>query len=481
MPLSFHSGLSKDFSLILNDADDFNVIIQVGGNDNTKEFRAHSVILRARSSYFKSALSTEWNTKKNDMIIFNKPNITPTVFDIVLKYIYTGDLELEEHFGQDILGLLVASDELNLEEFFEPVQYYLIKNHTTWIQGNFELVFHTVFKHTNFEILQDFCLDLICVNPQQFFTSENFPSLDKDILYHLLERDDLQIDEINVWDCLIKWGIEQTPGLGSVNSDRTKWTNEDYEALSKTLDQYIPLIRFGDFSPTDYFDKVHPYKTIIPNSIYEEIEEFYNNGTLPKTITLPPRNRIETDIIEPYLISIIINWIDRKDDDFIRSYNDTLYKFDLIYQGSQDEISTESFRNKCNLQDPILVLIKCKNTQKIFGGYTPVGFYHYIEDVEDINYIEYYDKFIHSTDSFIFYFDEDNGMKLCRILYEKFYKYAIFNNFYSEYYGFNFGDADLLMTENKLTISEGDKNVYNMDCHGYYTIEKIEAFKVVKR
>jgi len=32
----FHSGLSKDISLILNDADDFNVIIQVCEKKNTK-------------------------------------------------------------------------------------------------------------------------------------------------------------------------------------------------------------------------------------------------------------------------------------------------------------------------------------------------------------------------------------------------------------------------------------------------------------
>jgi len=81
----FHSGLSKDFSLILNDADDFNVIIKVGENSNTKEFLAHSVILRARSPYFKGALSAEWIKRENNMIMFNKPNITPTVFDMVLK------------------------------------------------------------------------------------------------------------------------------------------------------------------------------------------------------------------------------------------------------------------------------------------------------------------------------------------------------------------------------------------------------------
>jgi hypothetical protein len=81
----FYPNLSKDLSLILDDADDYNVIIQVGDNENTKEFRAHSVILRARSPYFKSALSSSWITKKNDMIIFNKPNITPNIFDMILR------------------------------------------------------------------------------------------------------------------------------------------------------------------------------------------------------------------------------------------------------------------------------------------------------------------------------------------------------------------------------------------------------------
>lgn len=81
----FHSGLLKDISSLLNDADDFNVIIKVGDYEYVKEFRAHSVILRARCPYFKNELSDEKSTKKNNMITFNIPNITPTVFEMVLK------------------------------------------------------------------------------------------------------------------------------------------------------------------------------------------------------------------------------------------------------------------------------------------------------------------------------------------------------------------------------------------------------------
>jgi hypothetical protein len=82
----FHADLSQELSLMLSGADDHNVIIQAGENQNVKEFRAHSNLLRARSPYFKSALSSNWVTKKNDMIEFKKPNISPTVFGIILRY-----------------------------------------------------------------------------------------------------------------------------------------------------------------------------------------------------------------------------------------------------------------------------------------------------------------------------------------------------------------------------------------------------------
>ena len=58
MASKFFTGLSQGFSQLLNDADDdYNVIIKVGENSNTKEFHAHSNILRARSPYFKIAFS----------------------------------------------------------------------------------------------------------------------------------------------------------------------------------------------------------------------------------------------------------------------------------------------------------------------------------------------------------------------------------------------------------------------------------------
>ncbi|CAB4399532.1 unnamed protein product [Rhizophagus irregularis] len=486
MATILHSSLSKDLSLILNDADDFNVIIQVGEDNNIKEFRAHSVILRARSSYFKSALSNGWVTKKDGMYMYNKPNIAPTVFGIVLKYIYTGELDLEEHKGNDILQLLVASDELLLEELFEHVQEYLFKKRATWIQKNISLVLNTVFKRMCISKLQECCLKSICANPQPFITSESFLSLDKDILYILLKREDMQIDEIIIWECLIKWGIEQTPSLGSMNNDRTKWKKENYEALKKTLDKFVPLIRFVEISPTDCYDKVRPYKTIIPNHIYDQIEEFCFKGTLQKATILPPRVgkiQFESKIIRKKLIYTIINWINKKDVKNVLNKKDSLYKFELIYQGSKDGIYNHSFKKKCSTEEPILVLIKSQNSRKIFGGYTPIGFNRVLPRSIYTN-----SCYMSTTDSFIFSFEknDDNqniqNMKISRV---KSPSYAIYNNYYGNC-GFKFGDSCLYMQDsilyvNNVNTRQDSYYEQKLKCTGTYTIDEIEAFRVVSQ
>ena len=80
-----HSGFLKDISSMLIDSDEYNVIIQIKENQNIKEFRAHSNILRVRSPYFKNLISADKIKNENHVVIFNKPYITSTVFEIVLR------------------------------------------------------------------------------------------------------------------------------------------------------------------------------------------------------------------------------------------------------------------------------------------------------------------------------------------------------------------------------------------------------------
>jgi hypothetical protein len=281
------------------------------------------------------------------------------------RYIYTGELYIKELSVENILELIVASDELLLEELFDCAQDCLIKIRPTLVREELFLVLRTIFPLIKCKKLQDHCVTSISAELQSLNFSKEFLSLDKDILYELLKRDDLLIEEAIIWDYLIKWGIEQTSGLGSEISDGTKWNNENYEALKETLSRFIPLIRFTEISPDDFLDKIRPFEAIIPHNIYEEIMEFHIKRILPTdTITLPPRVgtiEIESKIIKPKLAYIMAKWIEKKDATVIRSRN-SQYKFNLLYRSSQDNLYINSFQFKCeSSHGPCFILIKPKS------------------------------------------------------------------------------------------------------------------------
>jgi|GraSoiStandDraft_4_1057263.scaffolds.fasta_scaffold483319_1 hypothetical protein len=64
---------------------DCDVILHIGEEPNYKKFYAHSVILKLNSKYFESALSNRWIKKDDDYFNLRRPNISPKVFEIILK------------------------------------------------------------------------------------------------------------------------------------------------------------------------------------------------------------------------------------------------------------------------------------------------------------------------------------------------------------------------------------------------------------
>jgi len=92
---------------------------------------------------------------------------------------YTGEVDLTKHSGSNILELLIASDELLLEELFKHVQDYLIERLTNWVEKNFVPVLHTVFKIPNCKKLQDHCLESIYATLSHSLIQKSFHCLIK--------------------------------------------------------------------------------------------------------------------------------------------------------------------------------------------------------------------------------------------------------------------------------------------------------------
>ncbi|RGB35309.1 BTB/POZ protein, partial [Rhizophagus diaphanus] len=136
MTFEFPQEVSGDYEKLLKMEKGHDVIIYAGENENMKEIRAHSLILCARSQYFYAAFYNDWVEKKNGIFIFKKPNISSQLFEIILRFIYCGKVDITNFKGPELSKLLIAVDELNIQTLVTCVQKHLT-NDKKFLQENF--------------------------------------------------------------------------------------------------------------------------------------------------------------------------------------------------------------------------------------------------------------------------------------------------------------------------------------------------------
>src|SRR6185369_726581 len=110
-------------------------------------------------------------------------------------------------------------------------------------------------------------------SPEIFLKSDDFTMIEKSMFISIIEKEDLELDEIDIWEHVIRWGRGQIENLNE--KDISEWNENDFNELKSTLHDIIPLIRFEFISPTEFFDKVRPYKNIFDTKIYDEILKYH--------------------------------------------------------------------------------------------------------------------------------------------------------------------------------------------------------------
>ncbi|POG57891.1 BTB/POZ protein, partial [Rhizophagus irregularis DAOM 181602=DAOM 197198] len=123
----FFPSLSKNYIEILDDDEYYDITIEVGDDPNKKIFRSHMIILCYRSPSLRTLASNQKNSD-GALAHVKLPNITPEIFQIILKYIYGGIITLNEEDIPEILRVLGAADQLHLQELVDFLQKYLIEN-----------------------------------------------------------------------------------------------------------------------------------------------------------------------------------------------------------------------------------------------------------------------------------------------------------------------------------------------------------------
>ncbi|CAG8679461.1 3242_t:CDS:2, partial [Gigaspora margarita] len=68
---------------------------------------------------------------ENGIILFNKPNFSPLVFEVLLKYFYTGVISVENN-EINLVDIAIASDEIQLIDVYNQLEERLLKNELAW-------------------------------------------------------------------------------------------------------------------------------------------------------------------------------------------------------------------------------------------------------------------------------------------------------------------------------------------------------------
>ena len=146
----------------------------------------------------------------------------------------------------------------------------MIEHQTEFLHQNPTGILETVYQHEAFTDLWNFCLETICEEPNTLFNSDKFINLKAPLLELLLKRDDLDLNEIDICENLLKWCFAQQ----NMTNDPTKWSKEDITKIESALHRFIPLIKFYDIEPKDFFYKVYCYKDILPQDLIHNLLEF---------------------------------------------------------------------------------------------------------------------------------------------------------------------------------------------------------------
>ncbi|KAG9300139.1 hypothetical protein G9A89_001269 [Geosiphon pyriformis] len=263
---------------------------------------------------------------------------------------------------------------LILENIIDSLEEYLIEHHAKELEKNFATLQKTSFMHDSFKKLQEFCTEIAVNNPAIVFNSQDFTSLSENALSSILTRDDLNIEESEIWEKIVEWGVAKLD-----NNIQTKkvlyWTDENFNAFKESIERLLPLIRFFNISSVDFYHKVKPFARILPGTFYEDLLHHYLvPGSHQKSVDAQPlrrpRSNIDSKLLQSHNMKQLDHWIQSKDTN-IPFENQLGNDFKLLLRGTRDGFTPADFHRLCDNKGATVSVIKVKGTGQLIGGYNP--------------------------------------------------------------------------------------------------------------
>ncbi|GBC03567.1 hypothetical protein RclHR1_00520019 [Rhizophagus clarus] len=279
----------------------------------------------------------------------------------------------------------------------------------------------------------------------------------------VLQRDDLNMEEIDIWDSIIRWLFVHNLKF---DDDNFKLLSEDMAKFKHTIKELISLIRFYDIPREDFYLKVYPYKDLLPEDLLNDVLRYHMvPDSTPMLNFKPSRFRKHKSVLIDYNVFLLFaKWIDKTTEVYTKKTMP--YRFKLLLRGTRDGFGSIKFHQLCDDKGATISFARVSNNQKqIIGGYNPLNWYQT-------------NGYASSNDSFIFNITNVNDLSTAKIGRCNNSNNAIY---YSSSNGPTFGNGhDLRAQGNTWTTSNG--NTYsNISFPNNPTIDEYEVYNVVKK
>lgn len=160
---------------------------------------AHKIILAAQSSYFRSLFSGGFaETAQHEIELRRVPL---EAFKVILKYIYTGRLSLDNCEVDQLIDVLGLADLYDFETLISPISMCLPSK----LSLNNCCAILNAANLYSLDTLNTYCITFMDRNAGDLLNHETFMTLSQRALCSLLERDSFFVPEVDIAKAVRDW------------------------------------------------------------------------------------------------------------------------------------------------------------------------------------------------------------------------------------------------------------------------------------
>ncbi|KAF9163364.1 BTB/POZ domain-containing protein 1 [Actinomortierella ambigua] len=174
------------------------------GKDDTVRY-GHSQIIAIRCPHFDIALQNQWG--KEPVAAIRKPNLEPLAFDLVLQYLYTGQITVPVNM---IPTFVDAAADLDIQHLISACEDFACQ------KLNDSMVYDMLTLASRHNLARLWGLAVKCFDTQAttLLESSGLDKLDPGLLLKLISRASINATELTLWKAVLRyaWGKSDIGG-----------------------------------------------------------------------------------------------------------------------------------------------------------------------------------------------------------------------------------------------------------------------------